>query len=160
MSLKAGDRLPNAQLMVMRDGAPQTVTSHELALGRRTVWFAVPGAFTPTCSVKHLPSFVECADAIKAKGVDEIFCIAVNDPFVLGAWKDAEDADSIVMVSDGNGAFASAMGLELNVSRFGMGTRSQRYAMVVDGLGVITALGVEPGLGVTVSGAQAILEEL
>ena len=125
--------------------------------GRKVVLFAVPGAFTPTCSAKHLPGFVQNAADFKAKGVDTVACISVNDAFVMGAWGEAQNVgDGIVMLADGNGEFARAVGLEFDGSAFGLATRSQRYAMVIED-GVVTALEVEPGPGLTVSAADAVL---
>ena len=143
----------------MRDGKPSAVTTNELFGGKRVVLFAVPGAFTPTCSEAHLPGYVVNADAIKAKGVDDIVCIAVNDAFVMGAWGTAGNADAITMVGDGNGEFTKAIGLEMDGSGFGLGTRSQRYAMVVDD-GTVTKLAVEAPGQFEVSKAEAILEAL
>ncbi|MCH2353299.1 MAG: peroxiredoxin, partial [Pseudomonadales bacterium] len=129
----------------MRDGRPTPVTTAELFDGKKVVVFAVPGAFTPTCSQSHLPGYVVNADAIRSKGVDDIVCISVNDAFVMGAWGDDRNAEAITMVGDGNGDFTKALGLEMDGSGFGLGTRSQRYAMVVDD-GVVSNLSVEdPG---------------
>src|SRR4029079_15751805 len=127
--------------------------------GKRVALFAVPGAFTPTCSARHLPSYVEKADERKGKGVDEIACISVNDPFVMGAWNKADGSDDITMLADGNGDFAAAVGLEMDGSKFGLGKRSQRYSMVVKD-GVVTELNVEQGGEFKVSAADYMLAQL
>ncbi|MYD45720.1 MAG: peroxiredoxin [Gammaproteobacteria bacterium] len=159
MSIQEGDRLPNATLRVMRDGRPAKESVHDLVSGKKVVIFAVPGAFTPTCSEQHLPGFVLHAEAIKAKGVDEIVCVAVNDIFVMDAWGREQDADDIVMASDGNGEFTQAIGLVLDGSSFGLGNRSERYAMIVED-GTVTKLAVEgPGI-FEVSNAESILDVL
>ncbi len=160
MAAKVGDRVPDVQVMTMGPNGPQPVQTGDV-LGRgRVVLFAVPGAFTPTCSDEHLPGFVVSSDELKAKGVDVIVCIAVNDVFVMDAWGKARGVgDSIVMLADGNGDFAKQMGLELDGRSFGMGTRSQRYAAIIED-GVIKLLNVEPGSGVTVSSADTILNAL
>ena len=159
MAIQEGDRLPEATLHVMRDGRPTAVTTGELFGGKKVVLFAVPGAFTPTCSQAHLPGFVANADNIKAKGVDSIVCVAVNDAFVMDAWGTEGNADELVMAGDGNGEFTAAIGLELDGRGFGLGTRSERYAMVVDD-GVVTKLAVEAPGAFEVSKAEAILEAL
>ena len=128
-----------------------------LVSGKKVVIFAVPGAFTPTCSAQHLPGFIDNKQTLSDKGVDSVACISVNDPFVMGAWgKDREVGDSVIMLSDGNGEFTAAIGLEMDGSGFGLGTRSQRYAMVVDD-GVVSTLNVESGPGLDVSSAETIL---
>lgn len=160
MSIKVGDRLPSATFMTMGENGPQPVTSDDFFKGRRVAVFAVPGAFTPTCSARHLPGFKEQAAAIKAKGVDAIACISVNDVFVMNAWgKDQGIGDSIVMLADGNGDFTRAIGLEMDGSRFGMGTRSQRYSMVVKD-GVVESLNVEQPGQFEVSSAEYMLSKL
>jgi len=160
MSIKAGDRLPSATFMTMGENGPQPVASDDFFKGRRVAVFAVPGAFTPTCSARHLPGFKEQAAAIKAKGVDAIACISVNDVFVMNAWgKDQGIGDSIAMLADGNGDFTRAIGLEMDGSRFGMGTRSQRYSMVVDD-GVVESLNVEAPGQFEVSSAEYMLSKL
>jgi peroxiredoxin len=161
MAIKAGDSLPaDVKLKEMGDGGPRDVTVGELFKGKRVVLFAVPGAFTPTCSMKHLPGFVEHAAALKAKGVDEIVCLSVNDAFVMGAWgKDQGAAGKVRMVADGNGDFTRAMGLELDASGFGMGKRSQRYALVARD-GKVEQLLVEPGPGLNASSAESVLSKL
>ncbi|GEL20919.1 peroxiredoxin [Pseudonocardia asaccharolytica] len=161
MTLSIGDRIPNATLTTMTESGPQPVESGE-ALGKGTVvLFAVPGAFTPTCSDHHLPGFVLRADELLAKGVDRIACIAVNDSFVLDAWGKVRGVgDKILMLGDGNGQFTSAAGMELDGSGFGLGTRSKRYAAVLED-GVVKELFVEDdGVGVAVSTADAVLAKL
>src|SRR3954453_6856566 len=157
MAIKVGDTLPqDLKLKEMGDGGPRDVTVGELFRGKRVVLFAVPGAFTPTCSMKHLPGFVEQAEAIRGKGVDEVACLSVNDAFVMGAWGDASKARGKVrMLADGNGEFTRTVGLELDASGFGMGARSQRYAMIVND-GKVEQLFVEPGGGLKVSSADAV----
>lgn len=159
MSIQEGDRLPNATLRIMHDGRPAKVPVNDLVLGKKVVIFAVPGAFTPTCSEQHLPGFVRHADAIKAKGVDEIVCVAVNDVFVMDAWGREQDAEDIVMASDGNGEFTQAIGLVLDGSSFGLGNRSERYAMIVED-GTVTKLAVEGPGKFEVSNAESILNVL
>ncbi len=150
MTIKAGDTLPlDLKLKEMGDGGPKDVTVGEIFKGKKVVVFAVPGAFTPTCSMKHLPGFVEQADAIKAKGVNDIVCLSVNDAFVMGAWgKDQKAGGKVRMLADGNGEFTKAVGLTLDASGFGMGARSQRYAMIVND-GKVQELLVEPGPGLS-----------
>ena len=161
MAIKVGDRLPlQLKLKEMTENGPRDVSLEEVFRGKKVVVFAVPGAFTPTCSAKHLPGFIEKADAIKAKGMDEIVCIAVNDPFVTGAWAKASGAAGKVrLLADGNAEFTKAVGLELDASAFGMGLRSQRYAMIVAD-GVVQELLVEPGPGLSVSSAESVLAKL
>ena len=159
MAIQEGDRLPDAKLHVMADGRPTAVTTSELFGGKKVVLFAVPGAFTPTCSEAHLPGFVVNADKIKAKGVDSIVCVAVNDAFVMDAWGKDRNAEELVMAGDGNADFTKAIGLEMDGSGFGLGNRSQRYAMVVDD-GVVTTLAVEAPGAFEVSKAEAVLEAL
>ena len=161
MAIKVGESLPgNISLKEMAEGAPKDVSVGDVFKGKTVVVFAVPGAFTPTCSMKHLPGFVEKAAAIKAKGVDEIVCLAVNDAFVMGAWGDANHAPGKVrMLADGNGELTKALGLTLDASGFGMGLRSQRYAMIVKD-GVVKELLVEPGPGLNVSSADSVLGKL
>jgi peroxiredoxin len=159
MTIKVGDRLPDATMYVMEEGKPTAKTTQDLFGGKKVVVFAVPGAYTPTCSQAHLPGYVVNADAIKAKGADSILCISVNDAFVMGSWGVDKNAEELVMVGDGNGAFTSAIGLEMDGSDFGLGTRSQRYAMIVDD-GVVSTLSVEAPGQLEVSKAEAILEAL
>lgn len=160
MAIAVGDKIPDIQVMTTGPGGPVHVQTGEILGSGKVVLFAVPGAFTPTCSDYHLPSYVIRQDELKAKGVDTVACISVNDPFVMDAWgKDQKVGDAVVMLADGNGEFTRAVGLEMDGSGFGLGTRSQRYAMVIDD-GVVTILSVEPGAGMTVSAADAILELL
>jgi glutaredoxin/glutathione-dependent peroxiredoxin len=159
MAIKEGDKLPAATMHVIKDGKPTPVTTDDLFKGKKVVLFAVPGAFTPTCSLAHLPGFVVNADKILAKGIDSIVCISVNDAFVMDAWGKSKNAEQLVMVGDGNGAFTKALGLEMDGSGFGLGTRSQRYAMIVDN-GVVKKLAVEKPGKFEVSKAESILESL
>ena len=158
--IQVGDQIPAATLRTMSDEGPVEVEATEFFKGRKVVVFAVPGAFTPTCN-HHLPTFVQNADAIKAKGVDEIACLAVNDPFVMGAWGRANEAEGrVTMLADGNAELSSALGMTFDGSGFGLGERSHRYAMIVDD-GVVTALSIEEAPGTcSVSSGEAILEEL
>lgn len=142
MSIKVGERLPEVNFTVMGERGPKQVSSGDLLKGKKVVLFAVPGAFTPTCSEQHLPGFIGLADQLKGKGVTTIACTAVNDVFVLDAWAKARGAQDITMLADGNGDFAKALGLNIDLSPFGLGIRSQRYAMVVDD-GVVSYLAVE-----------------
>ena len=160
MAISVGDRIPDVTLRTMTDDGPQPVQSGE-ALGKgKVVLFAVPGAFTPTCSDHHLPGFVLRADDLAAKGVHRVACIAVNDAFVMGAWGDAQRAGGkVLMLADGNGEFAAEVGLEMDGSGFGLGTRSQRYAAIIDD-GVVTDLMVEPAPGLDVSSADSVLDRL
>src|SRR5277367_5501222 len=146
MAIKVGDKLPSAILMEMKGGTPQPVKTDDFFAGKKVALFALPGAFTPTCSAKHLPGFIQHSDALKAKGIDAIACVSVNDAFVMGAWGDQQKTgDKVMMLADGNGDFTRALGLELDATKFGMGKRSQRFSMVVDN-GVVTQLNVEqPG---------------
>ena len=160
MSIKVGEKIPSATLMQMKDGGPKPVKTDDLFAGKKVVVFALPGAFTPTCSAKHLPGFVQNADAIKAKGVDAIACVSVNDAFVMGAWGEQQKVgDKIMMLADGNGELTKALGLELDGSRFGMGKRSQRFAMIVDN-GVVTHLNIEEPGAFSVSSAEHVLQQL
>lgn len=159
MAIQEGDKLPEATMHILREGRPTAVTTSELFGGKKVVAFAVPGAFTPTCSQAHLPGYVVNADKIKAKGVDSIVCISVNDAFVMDCWGKDRNAGDLLMVGDGNGDFTRALGLEMDASGFGLGTRSQRYAMVVED-GTVTKLAVEDATAFEVSKAEAILEAL
>ena len=159
MTVAVGEKVPAGTLKVMGEKGPQDLTTDELFNGKKVVVFAVPGAFTPTCSMAHLPGFVAQADTIKAKGVDNIVCLSVNDAFVMSAWGQAQNASEITMAADGNGDFTEALGLTMDASGFGMGKRSQRYAMIVDD-GTITALNVEQGPGLDASSAEKVLEAL
>lgn len=160
MTIKVGDTIPSMKLMVATPDGPKETSTEEIFKGKKVVLFAVPGAFTPTCSAKHLPGFIQNYDALKAKGVDTIACIAVNDAFVMGAWgKDQGTGDKVVMLADGAAAFAKALGLELDLNARGMGWRSQRYALIADDMKV-THLGVEQPGGFELSKAEAVLEAL
>jgi peroxiredoxin len=159
MPIKEGDKLPAAKFNMMKDGKPATVTTDDLFAGKKVVVFAVPGAFTPTCSMAHLPGFVVNADKIKAKGVDSIICLSVNDAFVMDAWGKDKNAENLLMVGDGNGDFTKAVGLEMDGSGFGLGKRSQRYAMIVEN-GVVKKLNVEAPGKFEVSSAEAIMKAL
>lgn len=160
MTIKVGDRLPQASFMTMGESGPQPLTADEVFKGRRVALFAVPGAFTPTCSARHLPGFKARAGELKAKGVDAIACVSVNDVFVMGAWGENQDVgEDVLMLADGNGDFTRAIGLELDGSRFGMGARSQRYSMVVNDA-VVESLNVEEGGDFKVSSADYMLAQL
>ena len=159
MAIQVGEQLPDMALTVMQDGRPNAKSRDDLFAGKKVVLFAVPGAYTPTCSMAHLPGFVVKADEILAKGVDSIVCLSVNDVFVMDAWGRDKNADALVMAADGNGDFTKVLGLELDASGFGMGVRSQRYAMVVDD-GVVSSLHVEAPGKFEVSSAEAVLEAL
>ena len=160
MAISVGDPIPDVKLMTMTPDGPAPMHSGDLLGKGKVVLFAVPGAFTPTCSEKHLPGFVVRADDIKAKGVDTVACIAVNDAFVMGAWGAQQDPDGqITFLADGNGEFTAALGLEMDGSGFGLGTRSQRYAAIIDD-GVVTELLVEPAPGLDVSSAESVLGKL
>jgi peroxiredoxin len=160
MTIKVGDHIPTATLHRMTEEGPKPVKTDDIFHGKKVVLFAVPGAFTPGCSNTHMPGFVVHADDIKAKGVDTIACVAVNDAFVMDAWGKNQNADNLLMLADGNAEFTKALGLELDASGFGLGTRSKRYSMIVDH-GKVTALNVEPdGAGIEVSTAEKILDQL
>jgi len=159
MSIKVGDKIPAATFSVMSEKGPAPHTTEDVFGGKKVVLFSVPGAFTPTCSAKHLPGFVSLADEILAKGVDRIACLSVNDVFVMNAWGKSAQADKIMMLADGNGTFAKAIGLELDASGFGMGTRSQRFALVAED-GVVTNLFVEAPGEFKVSSAEHVLSTL
>ncbi|MBV8564710.1 MAG: peroxiredoxin [Methylobacteriaceae bacterium] len=161
MAIKVGDRLPQATFRVMTANGPAPKTTDEIFAGKKVVLFAVPGAFTPTCHRNHLPGFLEKADAIKAKGIDAIAVTGVNDVFVMDAWSRATGGDGkIEFLSDGNGDFAKALGLTLDASANGLGTRSKRYSMIVDN-GVLKSLNVEDAPSkADVSGAEALLKQL
>lgn len=160
MPIKVGDQIPSMKLMMSTAEGPKETSTDEIFKGKKVVLFAVPGAFTPTCSVKHMPGFVQYADAIKAKGVDTIACIAVNDVFVMGAWGKEQGTDGkIVLLADGSAAFTKAIGLELDLIGRGMGMRSQRYALIAED-GKVKQLAVEQPGGFEVSKAEAILAQL
>ncbi len=158
--IKTGDKIPAMKLMIATPEGPREADTATLFGPGKVVMFAVPGAFTPTCSAKHLPGFVEHAAAFKAKGVDRIICMAVNDAFVLGAWaKEHKACDSITFLADGSGAFTKALGLELDLAARGLGIRSQRFALIAQD-GVVTHLAVEEPGGFDISRAEAVLEAL
>ncbi|HEX4411146.1 MAG TPA: peroxiredoxin [Xanthobacteraceae bacterium] len=160
MTIKVGDRVPSGTFTVMSGEGPKPMTSDELFKGKKVVFFAVPGAFTPTCHKNHLPGFIKNAAAIKAKGVDTIAVTGVNDVFVMDAWKKQSGGDAIEFLADGSGAWAKAMGLSLDLSERGLGLRSQRYAMLVED-GVVKALNIEEGPGkAEISGADNLLKSL
>jgi peroxiredoxin len=160
MSIKVGDKMPQGQFMRMGPNGPEPMSSDELFKGKKVVLFSVPGAFTPTCSAKHLPGFVQSHDAIKAKGIDTIACMAVNDVFVMSAWGKSASADGkVVMLADGNGEYARALGLELDATKFGMGTRGKRFSMIVDD-GVVKQLNVEGPGEFGISSAESALGQL
>lgn len=159
MSIQVGDRIPSATLSYLKDGV-QTISTEELFAGKTVVLFSVPGAFTPTCSARHLPGYVDQLDALKAKGVDAVVCMAVNDAFVMDAWRKSQQVpDEIYMLADGNAVFAKTLGLELDASKFGMGVRSQRFALVAKD-GVVTHVHVEAPGEFKVSSAEAVLAAL
>jgi len=159
MTIQIGDRIPDSTLMIMTDGKPAPLTTADLFGGKKVVLFSVPGAFTPTCSVKHLPGFVNRAEEILGKGVNTIACMAVNDVFVMHAWGESANADKIVMLADGNGEFTQSLGLELDASGFGMGERSQRFALIADD-GVVSDLFIEAPGEYRVSAAEHVLLSL
>ena len=159
MTIQVGDRLPDAPLAIATAEGPKPTTSTEFFAGKRVALFAVPGAFTPTCSAKHLPSYVDKASDLKAKGIDEIACISVNDPFVMGAWGKADGSEDITMLADGNGEFTDAAGLSFDGSKFGLGKRSQRYSMIVND-GVVEQLNVEAPGEYRASSAETMLDQL
>ena len=157
MTIKVGDKIPSATLMEMKDGKPTPVKTDDFFAGKKVALFALPGAFTPTCSAKHVPGFVNNYDALKAKGVDAIACVSVNDAFVMGAWgKDQQAGDKVHMLADGNGDFTRAVGLEMDGTKFGMGKRSQRYSMIVDN-GVVKSVNIEEPGAFDVSSAEYMM---
>ena len=160
MTIKVGDKLPEATLMTMTANGPAPITVDELFKGKKVVLFALPGAFTPTCSAKHLPGFIEHSAEFRAKDVDTVACLSVNDAFVMGAWGKSQNVgDKVVMLADGNGDFTKKVGLAMDGSKFGMGERSQRYAMLVED-GVVKALNIEKPGAFEVSSAEAMLKAL
>jgi peroxiredoxin len=160
MAISVGDKIPAGTLKIASEGGMQDVSTDELFGGKKVVLFAVPGAFTPTCSAQHLPGFVTKADEIKAKGVDSIICLAVNDGFVMGAWgKDQGTGDKVLMAADGSAEFTRALGLEFDASKFGMGVRAQRFALIVED-GAVSGVFVEKPMKLEVSSAEAILGQL
>ena len=159
MTIQVGDRLPDVPLTIATADGPQPTTSGEFFRGKKVALFAVPGAFTPTCSARHLPSYVEKAGELKSQGIDEIACVAVNDPFVMSAWNKSDGSEDITMLADGNGEFAEATGLGMDASKFGMGKRSQRYSMIVND-GVVEQLNVEAPGEYSASSAETMLGQL
>ena len=160
MTIKVGDRMPSGEFGVMQDNSPGKISTDDLFGGKKVILISVPGAFTPTCSLNHLPGYVKNADQMMQKGVDTIACMAVNDVFVMNAWgKDRQVGDKVKMLADGNGEYTRKLGLEMDGSKFGLGTRGQRFAMVVDD-GVVTHLAVEEPGKFEVSKAEAILASL
>ena len=158
--IKVGDSIPHAKLTAATPDGPKEVTTEEVFGAKKVILFAVPGAFTPTCSAKHLPGYLQNVEALKAKGVDTVACLAVNDAFVLGAWAKEQEVDGrILMLADGSASFTKALGLELDLTARGLGVRSQRYAMVVDD-GKVTSLNIEPPGGFEVSKAETVLSGL
>lgn len=160
MAIKAGDRMPAGVLKTMTAQGPKDLTTDELFSGKKVVLFSVPGAFTPTCDAKHLPGFVQLADQLRAKGVDTVACMAVNDVFVMNAWGKASGVgEKVLMLSDGNGEYAKALGLELDARGFGMGLRGQRFALIVDN-GVAKHVNIEAPGQFKVSAAEHVLAQL
>lgn len=159
MTIAVGDKLPDVKLMKATESGPEPVQSSDYFAGKKVALFSVPGAFTPTCSAKHLPGFVEKASDLKSKGIDEIACTAVNDAFVMGAWNRADGSEEITMLGDGNGEFAQALGLTLDGSGFGLGQRGSRWSMVVND-GTVEKLNVEEGGDYKVSSAEHMLGQL
>ncbi|MFP6624033.1 MAG: peroxiredoxin [Myxococcota bacterium] len=160
MAIEIGDKLPEATLTVATSDGPQARTTDEIFAGKKVVLFAVPGAFTPLCSARHLPGYIQSAKEIKARGVDTIVCLAVNDAFVMGAWGEAQNAgEQVLMAADGSAEFTTALGLDFDASQFGMGVRAQRFAAIIDD-GVVTTLNVEAPMKFEVSDAETILAAL
>ena len=159
MTIQVGDRLPDVPITIAASDGPKPTTTGEFFKGKRVALFAVPGAFTPTCSARHLPSYVDKAEELKGKGIDEIACISVNDPFVMSAWGERDGSQDITMLADGNGEFAEAVGLTMDGSKFGLGQRSQRYSMIVDD-GVVEQLNVEGPGEYRASSAENMLDQL
>lgn len=160
MTISVGDKIPNATVMVATNDGPAKTDTNELLGSGKVALFSVPGAFTPTCSAQHLPGFVDQADQLKAKGIDKIVCMSVNDAFVMQAWGKAHNADDkVTMMADGNGDFAKALGLELDAKGFGMGQRSQRFSAVITN-GVVETMNVEEGGAFEVSSADHMLGQL
>ncbi len=158
MTIKVGDKVPSGMFTIMGAGGPTGISTADIFDGKKVVLFAVPGAFTPTCSMAHLPGFVVHVDAMKVKGVDTVACMSVNDVFVLHAWGQSANAEHLMMLADGNAEFTAALGLELDGTGFGMGKRSQRFAMIVDD-GVVSLLNVDAG-ALEGSSAEAVLAAL
>jgi len=161
MTIKVGDKMPDGQFMVMGEGGPQALSTAELFGGKKVVLFGLPGAFTPTCSNKHVPGFVQNADALKAKGVDTIACMSVNDAFVMGAWgKDQKAGNKVMMLADGSAEYTGKLGLDLDLSARGLGRRCKRFSLLVDD-GVVKSLNIEENPGEAVaSGAETMLKQV
>ena len=160
MTIAVGDKIPSATLYRLAADGPEAVTTDDLCAGKKVVLFGLPGAFTPTCSAQHMPGFLQNADAIKAKGVDTIACMSVNDAFVMGAWaKDLGTGDKVDMLGDGSGELAQKMGIELDLSARGLGVRARRFSMLLED-GVVKQLNLEEGGGLEISGAEVMLEQL
>lgn len=159
MTIKVGDLIPDVIIKIMGEDGPKNVSTSDLFSNKKSILFAVPGAFTPGCSLSHLPGYVVNADKIKEKNVDTIACISVNDAFVMKAWGESQNAGQILMLADGNAEFTKKIGLTMDGSDFGMGIRSQRYAMIIEN-GSVSALQVEEGGGVDISSAESILNLL
>jgi len=160
MTIKVGDKIPSVTLMKMGTDGPQAVTTDDIFAGKTVAFFGVPGAFTPTCSAKHVPGFVENADALKAKGIDSIICTSVNDVFVMGAWaKDQNTGVKVEMVADGDAAFTKAAGLELDLTGKGLGLRNERFSMIVKD-GVVKTLNIDPAGAFEETSAEALLKQL
>ncbi len=160
MTIQVGDTVPSATLYVMGDDGPDAITTDDLFKGKKVAFFALPGAFTPTCSAQHLPGFVDNADALKSKGIDSIVCLSVNDAFVMSAWgKDQSVGDKVTLVADGSADFTKAAGLEFDLSGKGLGVRCQRFSMVVDN-GVITTLNLDESGALKTSSAENMLAQL
>jgi peroxiredoxin len=160
MTIKVGDKLPEATFMEMTADGPKPVTTDDLFNGKKVALFAVPGAFTPTCSARHLPGYVDKAEAMKAQGVEVIACLSVNDAFVMKAWGESQAVgEDIMMLADGSGDFTRAVGLTMDATKFGMGERSQRYSMIVDD-GVVKSLNVEEAGEFRVSSAEYLMDQL
>lgn len=160
MTIKVGDKIPSVTLRYMGPSGPATITTDDLTAGKKVVLFNVPGAFTPTCSAKHLPGFVQSADKIKAKGFDTVACVSVNDAFVMDAWGKAQNTgDKVMMLADGNGDLARAMGVEMDGTGFGLGQRARRYSMVIDN-GKVTKFNLEEAGKFEISSAEKMLEQI
>ena len=159
MAITVGDRIPDVKLVKVTDAGPEQVQSSAYFAGRTVALFSVPGAYTPTCSARHLPGFVEQVEAFKGKGVDEVACTAVNDPFVLSAWKKENGAEQVTMLADGNGDFVQALDLGMDATGFGMGKRGQRFSMLIED-GVVRQLNVEKPGDFSVSSAEHLLEQI
>ncbi|MFQ5619080.1 MAG: peroxiredoxin [Rhodospirillales bacterium] len=160
MTIQVGDTIPSATLSVMTADGPSAITTDDIFKGKTVALFGLPGAFTPTCSAQHLPGFVANADALKARGVDSIVCLAVNDAFVMGAWgKDQNVGDTVTLVADGSAQFTKAAGLELDLTERGLGLRCQRFSMVVDD-GVVKSLNIDPAGTFEATSAEKILEQV